>query len=283
MYRRILVPLDGSVQAEAAVPYAAGLPCEQVRLLMVRPPDADDDAAEGAPPEALLRARAMFENAGRAAEPMVERGDPAEQIVRVAATAELIVMTTRGLGAGGRLVYGSVADRVARHAPVPTLIVRAGDDPVDPAPLARVVVPLDGSETAARALPVAEGLARLVGVPVHCVAVAEVEGVSGAVAPRLPEGVYQAARQAARARAEERIEHAVNELRAAGMDASGEVREGSARSELIAALRAGDLVVMTTHGHGRATRWSIGTVAERVLHRSPGPVLLIRADLAPSS
>lgn len=279
MYQRILVPLDGSAQAEAAIPYAARIPSEWVRLLKVEPVVSDVAPAVGAPSADLDRAGAPLVAGGRMVEPAVARGDPAEEIVRMAADVDLVVMTTRGHGAGGRLVFGSVADRVARHAPVPTLIVRGGDDPVAPVPFARIVVPLDGSPTAERALPVASGLARLLGVPVHCLAVAEVVGVDGTLARALPAGIYDAGLETARREAGERVAMAASRLRSEGIAASEEVRAGPVRSELIAALRAGDLVVMTTHGHGRALRWSVGAVAERVLQRAPGPVLLVRADL----
>ena len=279
MYRRILVPLDGSAQAEAAIPYAARIPSERVRLLRVEPAVSDAAPAVGAPSADLERAGAPLVEIGRMVEPAAARGDPAEEIVRMAADADLVVMTTRGHGAGGRLVFGSVADRVARHAPVPTLVVRGGDRPVVPARFVRIVVPLDGSPTAERALPVASRLARLLELPVHCLTVAEVVGVDGNVAQALPAGVYDAGLEAARHQAAERLATAASKLRSEGMTASEEVRVGPVRSELIAALRAGDLVVMTTHGHGRALRWSVGAVAEQVLQRAPGPVLLVRADL----
>ena len=280
MYRRILVPLDGSALAEAAIPYALRLPSERVRLIMVKPTPNGERAAEGTPSTALVLAAGALTTAGRSVETVVAHGDPAEEIVRAAAEVDLIVMTSRGLGAGGRLVFGSVADRVARHAPVPTLIVRTGDDPVDPTPCARIVVPLDGSETAERALPVASELALLTGSPIHCIAVAEVDGVNGSVTAALPAGVYDAGLEAALSLAEACVRAASSRLRSAGIQASDEVRRGPVRSELIAALRPGDLVVMTTHGHGRALRWTVGTVAERVLQRAPGPVLLVRADLS---
>lgn len=284
MYRRILVPLDGSALAEAAIAYAARIPCERVRLLTVQAPREEAETAEPALIDALSASGAAFAALERAIEPAVAWGDPAEEIVRSAADADLIVMTTRGHGAGGRLFYGSVADRVARHSPVPTLVVRGGERPIEPAPLARIVVPLDGSATAARAVPVAQTIARLTGSAIHCVGVAEVDVIDEAVAPNLPRAVLTAAAEAARARAEEHIAATVATLREAGAEASGEVRDGAARIEVIAAIRPGDLIVMTTHGNGRALRWSIGAVAERVLHRAPAPVLLIRADaVAPSA
>lgn len=282
MYRRILVPLDGSSVAESALTWAARLPTQAVVLLQVTPPLTEptaDDAVARAARDYLQRVVPPVAD-GRAWERSVARGDPAEEIVRAAREAELIVMTTRGRGAGGRLIYGSVADRVARHAPVPTLIVRGGDAPVAEAILSRVLVPLDGSATAARALPVAAALSRATGAPLHCVGVGEVEGIDDDLAPMLlSEGVYDTAVEAAHDRARRWLAAAADELRRDALPVSVEVRTGPARDEVLAAIRPGDLVVMTTHGAGAAQRWTVGAVAERVLHRAPAPVLLIRADV----
>lgn len=278
MFQRILVPLDGSELAVAAIPYAALLPASSVRLLTVAASPGSDETQAVNHADSVRRARDPLAAAGLVVDHDIVYGDPAEEIVRAAAAADLIVMTTSGQGAGGRLLFGSVADRVARHAPVPTLLVRGGDDPIDPSPVSRIVVPLDGSPTAARALHFAEGLARIFGTSIHCLSVADVEPGSASVSSRLPTPVYAAALEAARQQAEEIVSQAASTCQQSGLATSTEIRQGSARGELIAALRPGDLVVMTTHGHGRASRWSIGTVAEGVLRRSPGPVLLIRAD-----
>ena len=133
MFARVLVPLDGSEAALAALDYAAAIPSESVRLLSVVPmsgalavPAAlagrHDDWLTTVKANAAAKldeAAATLTRQGRAVETRVEVGDPAERIVEAAADVDLIVMTTHGLGAGGRVIYGSVADRVVRHAPAP--------------------------------------------------------------------------------------------------------------------------------------------------------------------
>jgi hypothetical protein len=37
---------------------------------------------------------------------------------------------------------------------------------------------------------------------------------------------------------------------------------------------------MASHGRGGVARWFLGSVAEAVVRRAPGPVLLVRADMA---
>ncbi len=76
----------------------------------------------------------------------VTGGDPAAQIVQIAAErqVELIAMTTHGRGAMGRWYFGSVADRVARSATVPVLLVRPSEKEPQPVAIRRLVVPLDG-------------------------------------------------------------------------------------------------------------------------------------------
>jgi nucleotide-binding universal stress UspA family protein len=57
-------------------------------------------------------------------------GDPARQLLEMAATADLVVVGSRGLGAVRRLLLGTVSEKVLQHAPCPVLIVK---DPGDPA------------------------------------------------------------------------------------------------------------------------------------------------------
>lgn len=274
MYRRILVPLDGSERADAALPWAATIPCERVRLLRVEPPgDAEPDVPDFGPQTSLL------ELANIVVEPRAVRGDPAEEIVRAAEDADLIVMATSARGAGGRRIYGSVADRVARHAPAPTLLIRAGNRPVENAPAARLLVPLDCSPASDRATPVATALARALGIGVHVVIVAGPEETptrrnAGGIAP--PSGPTRAA-------AATHIGALEQEIAADVAGFSAEIRQGDPAGEILDAIEPGDLLVMTTHGGGGAQRWAIGTVAEEVLRRAPVAVLLVRADGRPES
>ena len=287
MFDRLLLPLDGSTAAEAAIPYAELIPSERVRLVRIEP-ERDPIAPAAGPdaePEAYLRAAgAAFERQGRLVETVVAPGDPAGRIVELAGDCDLIVMTTHGRGAGGRLLFGSVADQVVRRATAATLVVRAAADRAGAhqaaaakPPLTRLVVPLDGSPLAERATPVAARLADLLGLPVHLVRVVEADPVRDAVQAGSAAAAAQRRRVAEdRVAAESYLAAEVQSLRNRDLTATSEVRQGAPIDELVGALRPTDLVVMSTHGLGGLRRWLIGSVAEHLVRAAPAPILLVR-------
>lgn len=268
----ILVPLDGSERAESALSWAYALPARRVRLLRVCPDD-HPESQEAA--RYLEEVAARFHPPGRTIETRIVHGGSAEGIVDDAADADLIVMSTEGAGGGGRLLFGSVADRVARHAPTPTLLLRGGHHPVATQPTQRIVVALDGSLAAERALPLATLLARLLGVPVHLVTVSDT--ITSQAEPK--PGKHPDDRSALRGEAPDRyLDRTAASFQALDVSTTTEVRSGPAASEVMAALGPGDLLVITTHGQGAARRWQIGNVAEKLLRQAAAPVALVRAD-----
>ncbi|MFN8593962.1 MAG: universal stress protein [Thermomicrobiales bacterium] len=291
MRRRLLVPLDGSPASEAALAYAALIPSRSVHLLRTENPSTGGMLAAISPAELTkwreLHTTEMAEYLERAAQPFRDQGrdvvvtttfeEPTAAILNAAADADLIVMATHGRGGAERALVGSVADRVVRNAPVSTLIVRAGASPDGPAPIGRIVVPLDGSPLAETALSVAIDLAADLGVPIHIVQVIESDPVRDAV-----RGGLLAADALAGTRA--RIEREVRDyLSARTMDllnrderATWELRSGNPATEINAALKPGDLLVMTTHARGGLTRWLLGSVANRLVREASVPILLVR-------
>lgn len=264
-FNRVLVPLDGSERAETALRWVHLVPSQHVRLVQVcgdEQPDVDaaaryleDVAARLCPPDREIETRVIH-------------GGAAEGIVASAADADLIIISSQGAGGGGRRLYGSVADRVARHAPVPTLLIRGGYDPVVAEPLRRIVVPLDGSPAAERALPLAALLGAMLDAPAHLLTVSEIAGDDG---------------DAGRPREDDERAHAYLTQQAASLGVrdvptSTECACGDPASELLSRIEPGDLLVITTHGHGSARRWQTGTVAEKLLRQAPAPVVLVRAD-----
>ncbi len=134
MYRKIVLATDGSELAHRAVGHARQMAAlghaDIVVLQVVRPGDEQSGDGEAA---ARLNVRTVaeelkFDDIG-AVEPLVRMGDPAPTIVQVASSegADLIVMSTRGRSGIRRMVLGSVADHVARHAKCPVLLVTAED------------------------------------------------------------------------------------------------------------------------------------------------------------
>jgi nucleotide-binding universal stress UspA family protein len=154
MYRRILVPLDGSALAERALPHAErvlGGGGELVLLQVVPPlePDAviplsaeiefaathGGDALTRHAHDAASRPRALAEAylasvAGRLGRDditvttRVADGHPVERIVEAARGTDLVVVSTHGRTGLAHFLLGSTAERVVRHATVPVMVVR---------------------------------------------------------------------------------------------------------------------------------------------------------------
>jgi nucleotide-binding universal stress UspA family protein len=146
--RTILVPLDGSILAESALPEAAELARQRgARLLLVRAAEAHVPVAVD-PTESQVRVVQEAETylasvkARLAAtgitdvETSVWYGPPAYAIVEAARLrhADLIVMTTHGRSGLGRLILGSVAESVLRGTTTPILLLRAAEAPVEAPP-----------------------------------------------------------------------------------------------------------------------------------------------------
>jgi nucleotide-binding universal stress UspA family protein len=301
----ILVPLDGSPEAERALPFAETLVDPHGEIILLRVARSLDAFGEPWPGRQLSEddLRAIAEEAARrslltVAERLrhtvprvrieVVFGDPADEIIRVAEAedVEMIVMTTHGHGAAGRIIFGSVADRVARYGTRPTLLVRANVPPVLPD---RLVAALDGSALAEQALPVAVRLAKRRGWPVHLVRVVDLDEIVREIWQdrqgdlyRLPrDEAYEEARKRCEAQAAAYLAVHAERLRQEGVQADYEVATGTPAFVLLELVKPGDLVVMTSHGYGGLRRWLIGSVTEKLVREAPSPVLIVRARAEP--
>ena len=134
----ILCPIDFSPASERALRHAvalSGLVAAHLTVVTVNDPLLVAAAAASGHADALNEQveRALLETLERVPAPEspllpaldIVTGEPAEEILKAAerAGAGLIVMGTRGLGAAGRLMFGSTAERVVRAARVPVLAV----------------------------------------------------------------------------------------------------------------------------------------------------------------
>lgn len=138
-----------------------------------------------------------------------------------------------------------------------------------------ILVPLDGSALAARALPYAVTLARA--------SHARLSLVRAALAHPLPGADPSEAQAAVVQRAERELEATAESLRSGGLTVETHVYYDEAARAIVDATerQAVDLVVMSTHGHGGLGRWVYGSVADRVLRRVAAPVLLVPAAAEP--
>jgi len=291
MYEKILVPLDGSELAEVALPYAeelAGRLGSEVNLLAV-----SESAETESYHEHLMYIQRMVEPTKRGIEMYLEKphgraikvdsgilvGHPAEEIVDYAdkADIDLIVMATHGRSGVRRWVLGGVADKVVRATKRPVALIRAKDtrpEIREKGILNKVLVPLDGSKESEAVIPYIEELASKLEAEVVLLRILEVNYE-----------IFQASQleqlESARVAAKDYIEKTAAQLKQRGVAASTEFREVvvNATAEEIIKLADEirvDLVAMSTHGRSGVSRWTFGSVADRVLHEGNTPLLLVR-------
>jgi nucleotide-binding universal stress UspA family protein len=299
--KTILVPLDGSALAQRALPHAQMLAqVIDARLHLLRVV-ADTRSAHMQLDNPTIRAEAgaigrdnapewdalrqLAENSlaeqvahlradGLYVTSEVRLGVPAETIVEVASEchARLIAMATHGRGGLTRWALGSVADAVLHTAAVPVLLVRGDALTVKhPPALKRILVPLDDTDLSRQALPTAIELA-------DC-ARAEVV-VAQAVTSSIEEYISAApplAQLRDKLRAQVLDEYAlhVGSDRQARVTATVLVGQAAQAIAEESSWRSADLIVMATHAYSGLARWVHGSVADRLLHATTTPLLLV--------
>jgi nucleotide-binding universal stress UspA family protein len=296
LLNNILVPLDGSPLAEAALPFAEVLATRcGARLTLIRaarsrstrltelgPSDqmrSIDDA------EAYLQAIAERLGAeGYSVETGVPfGGDPAEWIVEESAyrKADLVVMATHDRVGLDHWLHGSVAEAVVHASTIPVMLVRA----VGPQALAErfssrepvVLVPLDGSERGDAAVPFARDLAQTIAARVVLVGVlprpGQMVAAEGTVVAYTGDDFNRIDTEA----------RAYLQASAVQFESPVQVelvvRYGEPAKEIAAAADeyAAATVVMGTHGRAGLVRSVLGSVAGGVLHHCTTPVILLHS------
>jgi len=142
MYKKILVPLDGSPLAEAVLPHAQALAISddaEIFLLRVSVNPAAEfsfsdpslasqliDDLEAESLTHLQSIRARLQRTGLRTSFLIRQGAIAETILRVAeeVKADGIAMSTHGRSGVSRWLLGSIASRVVNLSPVPVLLIR---------------------------------------------------------------------------------------------------------------------------------------------------------------
>lgn len=303
-FRHILVPLDGSELAEKALKSAAQIavamaqragegPAVRLVLLRVASPMAIlaadpllyDEMIYMGVDEAqtyLNLAATTLSVAPAVVETVVVTGSPADAIVHYAEdnNIDLIVMSSHGRTGSSRWVYGSVAEKVMHHAPCATAIIRA-HVAVEMFQNHKLLVPLDGSELAERAL--APALALAGAVQAHIVLLRVVAGrepLAESMTPvgeRIEEALTAAGAQE-RAEAEAYLQriYGVSDNQHLFFDVQS--TDGDVADAIVSYADAQhvDVIVMSSHGRSGIGRWLHGSVAEKVLRGANCATVIIR-------
>lgn len=299
----IVVPLDGSEQSEQVIPYAEALRDRGGTLLFfqsVYPSGPSrglfgdvEITMEDLVAQEREAAKARLTEIGERWDPVLKKkpevesfaGSAAEAIEAVVRerNATMLAISSSGRGALSRWAFGSVADTLMRSTPVPLLIIHPAppvDDPIQSVAITRILVPLDGSETAEQALPVAARLAREAKAPVVLVQVInpslEFSMVGQGLAPITPE-LYDSVESDLAAQADEALDKGVQLLGDIPAGITKTVLQGSTVEAIHHYTEPGDLIVMTSHGRTGFRKFLLGSVAQKIINERIAPVVLVPA------
>lgn len=144
----------------------------------------------------------------------------------------------------------------------------------------RILVPLDGSETAENVLPYARTLAGNLKVPVELIGVIDIAEM--AIHTAAEKGRYLDTMIEDSVRNSGHYLHGIA-MTFPGANVKCTVEKGRAEEVIIekAGADAGMLITMATHGRSGINRWLLGSVAEKVLRGTANALLLIRATGEP--
>lgn len=299
MYKKMLIPLDGSKTSEKVLPLARilaktlKLPIELLAVVDIaaatahiaadkaRYLDAIITEAERTSLGYLKEIAATFADARVTCR--VERGRAAEVIIERAAAEKgtLIAMATHGRSGINRWMMGSVAEKVLRGSPTPLFLVRSSETEsfAGSAAIESIIVPLDGSELAESVLPTVLAVAKTLDLAVVLCRAYELAASAYYGGEDYLPNYDEMLRQL-----KEEVDGYLKE-KAKGLEAAGLPKvswialEGSGADEIIryARTRPNALVAMCTHGRSGVSRWVLGSVAEKVVRHSGDPVLVVHA------
>lgn len=286
--RRVLVPLDGTELATSILSDARRLAGSDGTLVLIENApapsyrrgtrQADTHAVEKADGY-LGRLAENLEADGATVETHVlVMGDPAYAIDEAAALyrADMIAVATHGRSPLGRLVRGSVAWKALAHSPVPVLLRHPNHtEHEETAPQhRRVMVPLDGSDYAERALTIACELAAAWGAELLLVRVIP-------VAPSyvMIGGVYSRAVTAPSADENEIRGYLARIADTLPYPASTLMLTGPVSGSLIDAVRtlAVTDVVVASHGRTGLSRVVLGSVTDYLVQHLHCPIIIVPA------
>lgn len=313
MFQRILVPLDGSAQAERAVPLAARLAratggslvllravthSHDAIISVLQSPDKVEANLEAQHAQAVsylthLANTPELADLGTALE--VTDSYPAQTILSAARLEQVdsIVLCSHGTTGLTHWALGSVAQKVARQSRVPVLLLREQSSidallhaPTSPRPL-RALVALDGSPRAEAVLLPAASLIAALSAPTYGELLLVLVLTKFEQEIEIRNGSGKSIKQHAEAYLETVKQRLIPRLGPLQVRILSSVVLGTeAASTLLKIAEKEDdwetggcnVIAMTTHGRGGTALWVLGSVTERVLETTTHPLLIVRSQ-----
>jgi len=284
--KEILVPLDGSGEAESVLPYLRDLAPKfdsRVHILGVGI-GIKTRRVNRLLEDYTKRIASSLQSDNIKAEPVIRYGIAADKILdfTVEKEADLIIMATHGRSGITRWWMGSVAEKVISEAIAPVLLVRS-KRPTKTGTvgklhfLHKILAPLDGSDIGEAALAYAETLAIKSRASVDLLQIISPPGTVEASLLGGPD--WRKFIKAMQDAGENYLKSISARLNGNGVKSTYEVVTGDPADKIVeyAEDKKISLIAMSTHGRTGLARWVLGSVADKVLHSARIPILLVRS------
>jgi nucleotide-binding universal stress UspA family protein len=295
MLKHILVPLDGSEPAEAAIPVAAGLSrplSAEMTLVHVIERGAPQQVHGYTHLQNPDQARAYLETiaarltaTGIRVRTHVHEGVVGDVARGLAAhgrelTADLVVMACHGRRGPRDWFWGNMGEQILATGLVPVLMVRADHKPADEASFRNLLVPLEGRGLHSAGLEWAQRLAVALGVRLHLLVVIPTRqtlSAEGAASGQYLPGATEAMLELADEDARRYLQDHLRRLQGQSISVSAEVARGDPAEGIarVAKTIRPDLIILSSHGKAGLQAFWAGSVAARVCARTDNPLLLI--------
>lgn len=294
MIKHLLVPLDGSLLAEAALPMAGFLASQMgatVTLVHVIEPGAPATVHgqrhlhEAVEAQAYLEETAKRLLAGIKVDVHVHSGSKTSIARSIVAhedelTPDLIVMCAHGSGGLRDVLMGSVAQQVVAVGEVPVLVIKPSEEHGASFQLQHILVPVEGHNEHEAGLDQAVELARATQATLSLLLVLPTSSSLSArqrTAARLMPAATEQMLELLRDQAEIYLDLKVSELSALDLEVSSQIAEGDPANIIrqVVEQTEPDLVVMGTHGKTGMAAYGESSVATQVFARLKVPLLLV--------
>jgi len=296
MYKRILVPLDGSKLADKALKFTTELTKRMlgVEVVLLHVCSHQEGSMETMHEVYIQQAaetarKCLGQTVSVQVKSELATGYPAEEILRYSRKhkIDLIIMTTHGRSGINRWAMGSVSYKVMRSVKVPVCLISANIDDqtiFEKANSSTILVPLDGSKHSEAVLPFVEKLAKQVGVEemeAMLIRVCEKPQISSDYPSDMPlswEEHVETERVMCKLASGPYLADVSKRLKNAGMRVQFEVTLGDPENEIIKYAKESNagFIAMSTHGRSGLSRWAYGSVAEKVMLGTLTPVMMVK-------
>jgi nucleotide-binding universal stress UspA family protein len=292
MFKKILVPLDGSEISEKALLYgrvlAKYLGSEIILFHSCIPEHKQyrhmHQLYLDRMSELLVEQSKSIDGIEIKVNTFIETGEPYENICNIVQENDigLILMTSVGSSNVKATAMGTIAERICRTVPVPVMLIKPsfflqnGNKDIA---IKNIFIPMDGSNLSKLSLPWAEGLAQQLPAKITLFQMAQL--IRPNITSDAIEGIdYTRLSEVEERRVNSEMAVLADEIKQKGINVTTMVTVGyDGASEIIEACKktSADLLIMSTHGRSGLGRWVYGSVAGKVMHQIEIPLLLINA------